>query len=93
MPAAAPAVKRQTDRRPLVENRLRHLRERGKRDGGLWLTLDEVSKALGYHLSTVSRHENNERSLSEEDVVNYARLYKVRPDQLFKGLTQNSRSR
>jgi len=80
-----------TERRPKVENRLQYLRTRGKRDGGLWLTLEEAAKCLGYSLSTVQRHETNTRSLSEEDVVAYSNLYKVRADQLFKGLTTRQR--
>lgn len=85
----APATK--APRRPLVETRLRYLRERGKAKGYLWLTMQEVADCLGIGLATVSRHENNERSLSEEDVVRYSALYKVRADQLFKGLTDSRR--
>lgn len=80
-----------TERRPMVPNRLRKLRERGRGKGGLWLTLDEAAKVLGYSLSTVQRHETNSRSLSEDDVMAYSQLYKVRPDQLFEGLTDNRR--
>lgn len=77
------------ERRPMVPNRLQYLRERGRRNGGMWLTLEEAAKVLGYSPSTVSRHENNSRSLSDEDVVNYSRLYKVQPHKLFDGLTVN----
>lgn len=75
----------------MVENRLRYLRERGKRDGGMWLTLAEAATCLGLSESTVSRHENNSRSLSEEDVAKYAQLYKVRSHQIFKGTTSSRR--
>ena len=78
-------------RRPMVENRLRYLRERGKRDGTMWLTLAEAAKCLDLAESTISRHENNERSLSEADVEKYAQLYKVRTHQIFKGVTSGSR--
>jgi hypothetical protein len=80
------------ERRPKIQNRLRYLRERGKKNGGLWLTLEEAGKALGYSLSTVQRHEDQTRSLSDEDVMNYAKLYKVKPHHLFKGLTTSERS-
>ena len=85
----APA--RPSPRRPLVENRLRYLRERGKKDGGLWLTMQEVANCLGIGLATVSRHENNERSLSDDDVERYAALYKVSSHQIFKGTTSSRR--
>lgn len=84
-------AKRAAERRPMVENRLRLLRERGRRNGGMWLTIEEAAKVLGLSLSAVSLHETNKRSLSEEDVVAYAKLYKVRPDQLFRGLTDSKR--
>jgi transcriptional regulator with XRE-family HTH domain len=76
----------------MVPNRLKYLRERGKKNGGLWLTLDEAAKVLGYSPSTVSRHENQSRSLSDEDVVNYSNLYKVRETELFRGLTTKQRA-
>lgn len=78
-------------RRPLVENRLRYLRERGKRDGGMWLTLEEAAKCMDLSTSAVHRHETNSRSLSEEDVEKYAQLYKVKTHQIFKGTTSSSR--
>ena len=81
-----------SERHPMVPNRLRYLRERHKNQGGFWLTLEEVANALGYSLSTVSRHENNSRSLSDEDVMKYSKLYKVRETELFKGLTTKQRS-
>ncbi len=90
MASPAPAVD-PTARRPKVENRLRWLRERGKRDGGIWLTIQEVAKCLDIAQATVSRHENNERSLSEADVEKYAQLYKVQTHQIFKGLTDSKR--
>lgn len=81
-----------SERRPMVPNRLKYLRERHKNEGGLWLTLEEAANALGYSPSTVSRHENQSRSLSDEDVQNYSRLYKVRETELFKGLTTKQRA-
>jgi len=58
----------------------------------MWLTLAEAARCLGYHESTVQRHETNTRSLSDTDVENYSRLYKVSPHQLFKGLTTKQRA-
>jgi transcriptional regulator with XRE-family HTH domain len=75
----------------MVENRLRYLRERGKREGTFWLTLAEAAKCLGISESAVHRHETNSRSLSEEDVEKYAQLYKVKSHQIFKGTTSNTR--
>lgn len=58
-------------------NRLRELRDRSR------LTLEEVSILTGYNVTTISRHENGGRSLSEEAVSKYSSLYKVPTHQLF----------
>lgn len=58
-------------------NRLRELRDRSR------LTLEEVSIITGYNVTTISRHENGGRSLSEEAISKYASLYKVPTHQLF----------
>lgn len=59
------------------KNRLRELRDRSR------LTQQEVSTLTGYTVTAISRHENGSRSLSEEAVDKYARLYKVRTYELF----------
>lgn len=59
------------------ENRLRELRDRSR------LTLEEVSILTGFSVTTISRHENRGRSLSEEAIAKYAALYKVPSHQLF----------
>lgn len=61
----------------LQENRLRELRDRSR------LTLEEVSILTGFKVSTISRHENGSRSLSEEAIAKYSALYKVPSHQLF----------
>ena len=61
----------------LQKNRLRELRDRSR------LTLQEVGILTGYGVSTISRHESGERSLSEEAIVKYAALYKVHTYELF----------
>ena len=58
-------------------NRLRELRDRSR------LTLEEVSIITGYAVPTISRHENGERSLSEEAIIKYSSLYKVHSYELF----------
>lgn len=60
------------------ENRLRELRDRSR------LTLQEVSILTGFTVSTISRHENGGRSLSEEAIIKYAGLYKVHTYELFR---------
>ena len=60
------------------ENRLRELRDRSR------LTLQEVSILTGFTVSTISRHENGGRSLSEEAIIKYANLYKVRTYEIFR---------
>lgn len=58
-------------------NRLKELRDRSR------LTLEEVSLITGFNVTTISRHENGGRSLSEEAIDKYAALYKVPTHQLF----------
>lgn len=60
------------------KNKLTELRNRSK------LTLQEVSILTGYGVSTISRHESGERTLSEEAVLKYASLYKVHTYELFE---------
>jgi len=78
---------------PLPKNRLRQLRLGGKKKGGLWLTLEEVSKILDISLDHVSRHEQGIRGINEEQLQKYAQLYKVEPHRIFVGLTAGSSRR
>ena len=73
--------------RTIASNRLLELRERGRRNGGLWLTLEEVSAITGISSAMISLHENHKRPMSEEDAQAYAKIYKVQTHQIFKGLT------
>ncbi len=59
-------------------NRLRELRDRSR------LTLEEVSIITGLAVTTISRHENGSRSISEEAILKYAQLYKVHTYELFR---------
>lgn len=59
------------------KNRLRELRDRSR------LTLEEVSLITGISPTAISRHENGSRSLSEENILKYASLYKVNTHELF----------
>ena len=93
MPAAAislPSILPPRSRQPIPKNRLRFLRERHKAKGGLWLTTAEVATLTGITESIVSRHETHERGLTEAHVMAYAKLYKVKPHQLFANLTISS---
>lgn len=81
-------------RKVFVPNRLQELRERGRgKSGSLWLTAAEVARFLGVTEATVSRHESNDptkaRGLTDALVLEYAKLYKVDPLQIFKGLTDS----
>lgn len=58
-------------------NRLRELRDRSR------LTMQEVSTLTGFSVAAVSRHENGSRSLSEDAIDKYAKLYKVRTFEIF----------
>lgn len=59
------------------KNRLKELRDRSR------LTLEEVSILTGFSVPTISRHENGGRSLSEEAILRYAKLYKVHTYEIF----------
>lgn len=61
-----------------TKNRLKELRDRSR------LTLQEVGMITGFSVPTISRHESGERGLSEEAMIKYASLYKVRTHELFK---------
>ena len=60
------------------ENRLRELRDRSR------LTLEEVSILTGFSVPTISRHESGGRSLSEDAILKYAKLYKVHSYEIFR---------
>lgn len=61
----------------IPKNRLAELRNYAK------LTQDEVGKLLDIDSTTVSKHENSERSLSEDMIRAYARVYKTQTHELF----------
>lgn len=65
------------------KNRLKELRDRSR------LTLEEVSIITGFGVTTISRHENGGRSLSETAIAKYAALYKVPTHQLFMEPSEN----
>ena len=60
----------------VIKNRLREYRDRSR------LTLQEVSILTGYDVTTISRHESGQRSLSDEAMKKYAALYKVETHEL-----------
>ena len=64
-------------------NRLREFRDRSR------LTLEEVSILTGFSVTTISRHENGSRSLSEEAILKYANLYKVHTYEIFRQLEED----
>ncbi len=84
-------------KRSVAPNRLTYLRERHKSKGGFWLTMAEVGKILGISEAAVSRHESKDpktsRGLSHDDVLAYAKLYKVEPHEIFEGVTVDPPSR
>lgn len=71
----------------IAPNRLQELRERGKSKGGMWLTASEMATLRGIDVSLVSRHENHQRPLTDDDVMEYAKILKVQPHSIFAGLT------
>lgn len=61
----------------MVQNRLREYRDRSR------LTLQEVSILTGIDATTISKHENGARALTEDAIKKYASLYKVETHELF----------
>ena len=61
----------------IVKNNLKSLRDRSR------LTLEEVSILTGYDTTTISKHENFQRALTDEAIVKYSRLYKCMTHELF----------
>lgn len=72
-----------------IKNRLREYRDRSR------LTLQEVSILTGYDVTTISRHESGQRSLSDEAMKKYAALYKVETHELLdlRGVNNGSEQR
>lgn len=62
----------------VIRNRLREIREER-----MHLTLAEVAKLLECDVSTVSRHESGDRSLTPDWIDRYARLYKIQSYEIF----------
>lgn len=61
----------------ILPNRLKELREQSK------LTQEEVAKIIEVDFTTVSKHENMDRSIKAEDLQKYARLYKIQTHEIF----------
>ena len=57
--------------------RSRHLRERSR------LTQEELSLLTGMDVTTISKHENGSRSVDEEAVRLYSRVFKSSSYELF----------
>lgn len=65
-----------------VPNRLKFLRERVN------LTQKEVGRIVGVDETTVSKHENGDRALSDTMIREYAKLFKVETHELFINLNK-----
>lgn len=61
----------------MIKNRLREYRDRAR------LTLQEVSIITGIDVTTISKHENGIRALTDDTIKKYAQLYKVETHELF----------
>ena len=64
----------------VVRNNLRYEREKSR------LTQMEVAKILGKNSTLVSHHENLTRAMTDDDIKEYARLFKIETHQLFHPL-------
>lgn len=73
-PTPAPAV-------PKHPNQLRI-----KREKGVILSMAEVAKLIDCDEATVSRHETGQRSMSREQILKYAKLYRCETHELFLDL-------
>ena len=61
----------------ILPNRLKEFREDRQ------LTQEEVAKIIGIDFTMISKHENMDRSIKEEDLKKYAKLYKVKTHEIF----------
>ena len=80
-------AKDKTNGKPIPPNNLTELRERGKKNGGIYLTLEEAGKILDLSPAWISLLENSKRPLSDEMVEAFAKLYKVKSHRVFRNLT------
>lgn len=61
----------------ILPNRLKELREQSK------LTQEEIAKLMDLDFTTISKHENMDRSIKDTDLEKYARIYKVQTHEIF----------
>ena len=67
-------------------NRLKPLREKAG------LTQEEVAILVGYDVTTVCKHENATRRLTEDAIARYSKVYKVPTHLLFQEPCDNEQS-
>lgn len=77
MPAKKTVAKRAAATTGPAATRIRHLRERSR------LTQEELSLLTGLDVTTISKHENGSRSVDEEAVRLYSRVFKSSSYELF----------
>lgn len=56
---------------------------RVKRERGVVLSMAEVAKLIDCDEATVSRHETGHRSMSRDQILKYAKLYRCETHELF----------
>ena len=62
----------------IARNNLKKLRERSR------LTLEEVATLAGFDITTISKHENHTRGLTDDAITKYAKLFKVSTYEIFE---------
>lgn len=65
-------------------NRIRELREAAR------LSQEELGTLVGVHFTTVARHERGNRSLTDDMVIKYARVFKCQTHEVFINLSEGS---
>lgn len=56
------------------------------------LTQKELSQLTGFNQNTISNHENQKRSLREEEILIYAKALNVTPQELFDNYRQDKKT-
>lgn len=66
-----------TNNNNIPRNRLKYFRNRSR------LTQQEIAKLLDFDVTLVSKHENWSRRMTDDQIVAYANVYKVKTHELF----------
>lgn len=64
-------------------NNLKNLRTRSEKDGGMWLSQQELGKLVGVDITTVCKHEAGDRQIERDLASKYAKVLKCTVYDIF----------